>query len=150
VEFYLKLTLTFVNINYLTFMPRKFEYTEQQMINYVFLLHFRYGGEIVPLYKDMGVPCKRLAKMQTQYLDQVKKLLKEDKCAEVFNQSEIPSLNDLYDKAMRRLEIIIEKATDAPPLINALYKLHDLKKRDQEASPVKSFYEDLNEKLSGK
>ncbi len=123
-------------------------YTEEQMINYVVILHYVYNGRCAVMAKAMGMGKNTLASWRNLYLDKAINLIDKPSVSDILNE-EPPTIKALYDKFL----LLLEKTNnpqDASYYAQVIHKLSDLMKKGGDSEKEKEdIWEKLNKKLRG-
>lgn len=120
-------------------------YTEEQKLNYVFLLHYRYKGEIAPLATAMEIDRKTLKTWAQEYTATIIEETSTD--TEV---RDIPQLLTLRDSTLVRMRDTLMKETDYSKLARGLEILNELMKETPSGTGTESVYETITKNMLGK
>lgn len=124
---------------------------EEKWINMVFLLRYRYKGKVGPCAKALNIPAGRLAQLSDRYDFEAQRVMKANWPQMRIVDEAIPTMEDLIDKCLIRLNDIIGAGKEADRVANALVKLYSLQavrdKLSSEDINEEDIYANINETL---
>jgi hypothetical protein len=125
--------------------------TEVEMVNIYFLLRWRYKGNMTLCSEELKIGKSVLAMHKHRYDHEAQMIMKENFPQMRIDNDAVPSMDDLIDKCLIRLNTIIDSGKEADKITNALYKLYSLqalkKKLDTEDFKEEDVYDSVNETL---
>lgn len=111
--------------------PTKFQaYKDERKWNYVFLLHARYDGSIRRLATVSGISQSELKNWDQQYRDEVmqfivsNRVIRGDEAVEKEESGKVPTIKELIEKVLRRLDTAIQGESDPSSLSRTLQNLY--------------------------
>ena len=129
--------------------PKKKQYTQEQIINYVFLYHFRYKDNMSALIRESAVEVgvEEFKGWKKKYLDKAINIMMENYNFPNASESYVPTIGELIDKTTKKLDNIIDKANNPEKLTSALHKLYAIQK-DKQSEDVHETDEDVYREIN--
>lgn len=111
--------------------PTKFQaYKDERKWNYVFLLHARYDGSVRRLSTVSGISQSELKNWDQQYRDEVmqfiqsNRVIRGDEAVEKEESGKVPTIHELIEKVLKRLDTAIAGEADPSSLSRTLQNLY--------------------------
>lgn len=124
-------------------------YKDERKWNYVFLLHARYNGSVRKLSTVSGISQTELKNWNEQYRDEVmqfinaNRVIRGDEIIDKEQSGQVPTIKELIDKLLIKLETAIAGESDPSSLSRTLQNLYSydsaIKAQDQDNSKKKSY-----------
>ena len=124
-------------------------YKDERKWNYVFLLHARYNGSVRKLSTVSGISQTELKNWNEQYRDEVmqfinaNRVIRGDEIIDKEQSGQVPTIKELIDKLLIKLETAIGGESDPSSLSRTLQNLYSydsaIKAQDQDNSKKKSY-----------
>lgn len=112
--------------------PTKFQaYKDERKWNYVFLLHARYDGSVRRLSTVSGISQSELKNWDQQYRDEVmqfiqsNRVIRGDEAVEKEQSDKVPTIPELIEKVLKRLDSAIAGEADPSSLSRTLQNLYN-------------------------
>lgn len=125
--------------------PTKFQaYKDERKWNYVFLLHARYDGSVRRLATVSGISQSELKNWDQQYRDEVmqfiqsNRVIRGDEAVEKEESGKVPTIAELIEKLLKRLDTAIAGESDPSSLSRTLQNLYSYDANIKAASSEKS------------
>lgn len=135
-----------------TSKAKPMKYPKQQILNYLFLYHFRYKDDYPKFAKETGITTteEEFSKWKEEHLDKIISTVEEEHPL-VEETTIVPTIEELIDKTTIKLADIISRADSPERLTNALYKLYAVQKYKQVVDNPETeddIYRMINEELT--
>ena len=124
-------------------------YKDERKWNYVFLLHARYNGSVRKLSTVSGISQTELKNWNEQYRDEVmqfinaNRVIRGDEIIDKEQSGQVPTIKELIDKLLIKLETAIAGESDPSSLSRTLQNLYSydsaIKAQDLDSSKKKSY-----------
>lgn len=124
-------------------------YKDERKWNYVFLLHARYNGSVRKLSTVSGISQTELKNWNEQYRDEVmqfinaNRVIRGDEIIDKEQSGQVPTIKELIDKLLIKLETAIAGESDPSSLSRTLQNLYSydsaIKAQDQDLNKKKSY-----------
>lgn len=124
-------------------------YKDERKWNYVFLLHARYNGSVRKLSTVSGISQTELKNWNEQYRDEVmqfinaNRVIRGDEIIDKEQSGQVPTIKELIDKLLIKLETAIAGESDPSSLSRTLQNLYSydsaIKAQDLDNSKKKSY-----------
>lgn len=123
-------------------------YSDEEKINYVILLHYRYNGQCDTMGRAMGISRHSLKSWKQDFLIEAMSLMRVyDTPEQPYDDTgEAPTYDDLIRSAFIRLGETLKTERDPAKTASALFKLIELKSKygKGEEGDKEGIYEEIN------
>lgn len=123
-----------------TIVKDVFILTPEMKENYVLLLHLKYRGNHSLAASKMGLDISALKEYDSGYKDAINDYLPTTEA--------VPSADEIIERGLRRLNDMIEMATDPQKITSAMKVINEMKKAKRR-SDAESVYDKINKIILG-
>lgn len=117
-----------------------FVITPEMKQNYVLLLSLRYMGNISYAASVFGIDPEKLREYEEMYKQDIQQYLP--------NSDSVPSPDEIMEKGLRRLNDMIELATDPQKITSAMKVVNEMKSANRR-NTAESVYDKINKLILG-
>ena len=137
-----------MSIRYIMASGKK-AYTEQEKIDYIFLLKFRYNNNYSAMARAHGACQRALKQWEETYLDDAQRIL--DGIFALYQPNKpsaedesVPTVQELIDLGLKQIKMGIASTIDPSKISKALKDISDLNKSDDDSKDDTEIFEEFN------